>query len=134
MKQEYWKELTEKYFDGETTPAEEASLRRFLSGTEDPAFDDVKAVMGYFSIRKRHRAARRSVRRIMSVAAAAAAISIVAVLGPHVLGRDTCMMVAYGEKTTDKTIVMNDVHDTLTSLFVDDQGPDVAGQLSDLFN
>jgi hypothetical protein len=43
-------------------------------------------------------------------------------------------MVAYGEKTTDKTIVMNDVHDTLTSLFVDDQGPDVAGQLSDLFN
>lgn len=134
MMQEYWKELTEKYFDGETTPAEEASLRRFLSGTEDPSFDDVKAVMGYFSIRKLHRAARRSVRRIISVTAAAAAISLVAVLGLHVLGRETCMMVAYGEKTTDKTIVMNDVHDTLTSLFVDDQGLDVAGQLSDLFN
>ncbi len=134
MTNDYWKSLVEKYFEAETTPEEEERLRGFLAVTEDPAFDEAKAVMGYFSVRNGQRAARSSVRRIMSVAAAAAAISIVAVLGLHVLGRDTCMMVAYGEKTTDKTIVMNDVHDTLTSLFVDDQGPDVAGQLSDLFN
>lgn len=134
MTNDYWKSLVEKYFEAETTPEEEERLRGFLAGTEDPAFDEAKAVMGYFSVRKGQRAVHRTMYGLWRIAAAAAALILVAVLGWRLTDRNACMMVAYGEKTTDKTIVMSDVHDILTDLFGEDQGPDVAGQLTDLFN
>lgn len=134
MTNDYWKSLVEKYFEAETTPEEEERLRGFLAGTEDPAFDEAKAVMGYFSVRKGQRAVHRTTYGLWRIAAAAAALILVTVLGWRLTDRNACMMVAYGEKTTDKTIVMSDVHDILTDLFGEDQGPDVAGQLTDLFN
>ena len=47
---------------------------------------------------------------------------------------DTCVMYAYGEKNTDTQVVLDDVNNTLTTLFSDNPGPDVAAQLMELFN
>ena len=46
MTQDYWKELVERYFEAETTPEEELALREFLARTDDPAFDEARAVLG----------------------------------------------------------------------------------------
>lgn len=52
----YWKWLTERYFDAETTPEEERELCRFLASPEgqQPQFDDVRHVMGYLITGRRH--------------------------------------------------------------------------------
>lgn len=136
MKQEYWLELIERYFEAETTPEEERALRGFLAGTDDPAFDEAKAVLGYFSAQRDRRAARSRVRRLTGFAAAAAGLAVVAILGHSLIPRtdDTCIIYAYGEKNTDTQFVLDDVNNTLTTLFSDSQGPDVAAQLTELFN
>ena len=136
MTQEYWKELTEKYFEGATSPEEERALRGFLARTDDPAFDEARAVLGYFSAQRSLRAARAGARRLSGLLAAAAALAIAAVLGHALFSRepDTCVMYAYGEETTDTQYVLDDVNNTLTMLFGECQGPDVAAQLNELFN
>ena len=44
---EYYLELVERWFDAETSEAEEQELKRFLAGTEDPDFDEARAAFGY---------------------------------------------------------------------------------------
>ena len=136
MTQDYWKSLIDKYFEAETTPEEERALREFLARTDDPAFDEARAVLGYFSAQRSRRATRGRVVRLTGFAAAAAGLALVAVLGHSLLPRtdDTCVMYAYGEKNTDTQVVLDDVNNTLTNLFSDNQGPDVAAQLTELFN
>ena len=48
----YWEELTERYFQAETSEAEEAQLRRFLCSREalDPRFDEVRATMSLLHV------------------------------------------------------------------------------------
>jgi hypothetical protein len=134
--QDYWKELIDKYFEGETSPEEERALRGFLARTDDPAFNEARAVLGYFSAQRSRRAARSRAGRLTGLLAAAAAIAIVAVLGHALIPRtdDTCIIYAYGEKNTDTQSVLDDVHQTLSDLFGDNQGPDVTAQLTELFN
>ena len=136
MTQEYWKELTEKYFEGSTSPEEERALRGFLARTDDPAFDEARAVLGYFSAQRSRRAARSRVSKLTGLLAAAAGLALVAFLGHSLTTRpdDTCVIYAYGEKNTDTQAVLDDVNNTLTMLFSDNQGPDVAAQLTELFN
>ena len=43
---EYYLELVERWFDAETSEAEEKELKRFLATTEDPAFDEARAAFG----------------------------------------------------------------------------------------
>lgn len=136
MTQDYWKELTDKYFEGETSPEEESALRGFLARTDDPAFNEARAVLGYFSAERARRAARSRVSKLTGLLAAAAGLALVAVLGHSLITRpdDTCVIYAYGEKNTDTQAVLDDVNNTLTILFSDSQGPDVAAQLTELFN
>ena len=47
---EKYKAWIDRYFDAALSPSEEAEFRRFLATTDDPAFDGVKAVMGYFAV------------------------------------------------------------------------------------
>ena len=44
-----WKELAERYFEAETTEAEEEALARFLAtpAAQGKEFDELRAVMGY---------------------------------------------------------------------------------------
>ena len=137
MTQDYWLRIIEKYFEAETTPEEELALREFLAGTEDPAFDEAKAVLGYFSAQRSRRAARGRGRRLTALAAAAAGLALVAVLGHALIApraADDCIIYAYGEKNTDTETVINDMNQTLADLFGDNQGPDVTAQLTELFN
>ena len=136
MTQDYWKELIDKYFEGGTSPEEERALRGFLARTDDPAFDEARAVLGYFSAQRGRRAAARGRVRFLTGLAAAACLALAAVFGHSLLPRtdDTCVMYAYGEKNTDTQVILDDVNNTLTNLFSDNQGPDVAAQLMELFN
>ena len=136
MTQDYWKELTDKYFEAETTPEEERALREFLARTDDPAFDEARAVLGYLSAQRSHRAARIRVRTLTASLAAAAAIALVAILGHDsvTLPDDTCVIYAYGEKNTDRQAVLDDMNQTLAELFAGNQGPDVSAQLNEFFN
>lgn len=136
MTQDYWKNLIERYFEAETTSEEERALRGFLASTDDPAFDEARAVLGYFSAQRSRRAARGRVRKLTGLLAAAAGIALVAFLGHALIPRtdDTCIIYAYGEKNTDAQIVLEDVNNTLTTLFGGSQGPDVTAQLTELFN
>ena len=49
-----WLQLAEKYFEAETSDEEERQLKLFLCSAEaqDPAFDELKAVMGYLAVGK----------------------------------------------------------------------------------
>ena len=136
MTQDYWKQLIDKYFEAETTPEEELALREFLARTDDPAFDEARAVLGYLSAQRSRLAARGRVRRLTAALAAAAAIALVAIFNhtPTPGTEDTCVIYAYGEKNTDRQAVLDDMNTTLAELFGDSQGPDVAAQLSELFN
>ena len=46
---EYYLELVERWFDAETSEAEEKELKRFLATTEDPAFDEARAAFGFIA-------------------------------------------------------------------------------------
>ena len=136
MTQDYWKQLIDKYFEAETTPEEELALREFLARTDDPAFDEARAVLGYFSAQRGHRVAKVWVRTLTASIAAAAAIALVAILGHDTvtLPDDTCVIYAYGEKNTDRQAVLDDMNQTLAELFAGNQGPDVSAQLNEFFN
>ena len=75
MTQDYWKELVERYFEAETTPEEELALREFLARTDDPAFDEARAVLGYAAAQRSRHAARASARTLAGVLAAAASLA-----------------------------------------------------------
>jgi len=59
MMQDHYIKLVERYFEAETTPEEELALREFLARTDDPAFDEARAVLGYFSAQRSMRAATK---------------------------------------------------------------------------
>ena len=44
---QYYLDLVERWFDAETSEAEESDLRAFVAATDDPDFDAVRATMGY---------------------------------------------------------------------------------------
>ena len=47
--------LMRRYFEAETTPEEERELARYMARVDDPAFDEIRGVMGYLSDGKRIR-------------------------------------------------------------------------------
>ena len=48
----YWEDLAERYFQAETSEAEEAQLRKFLcsDAANDPRFDEIRATMSYLYV------------------------------------------------------------------------------------
>jgi hypothetical protein len=52
LKPSYWEQLAERYFQAETTEAEEQQLRRFLcsSQAQDPRFDEIRATMSLLHV------------------------------------------------------------------------------------
>ena len=73
-----WKELAARYFEAETTDAEEEALARFLvtPAAQGKEFDELRAVMGYVATgRAVHRKQRTRSIRLRYYAAAAAGCS-----------------------------------------------------------
>ena len=133
----YYLDLAERWFDALLTEDEERELKAFLAGTDDPDFDEVKAVAGFFAAGKAAAKDKASVdarRRSFPWAATvaiAASLALVAVIGLYRRQND-CYILAYGEKSTDPELALADMTATLTGLFGESE--DVGEELFDLFN
>lgn len=120
MDKQYLLDLTQKYFDGLTNDEEEKLLARMITRTDDPDFDEVKAVMGFLSegrARSASRARTIRIRGFIAAAAVAACISVVAITSMN--------------RHEDEDLRL--VTDTLSELF-SYQGPDTDEVLQDFFN
>ena len=137
----YWKALTERYFDAETTRKEEDALKAFAATTTDPDFDDLRAVIGYLTVgRKLHTPVRKAStpRIVLYARVAAAAIFLLIALpwGYHqwqYQQENICVAYVNGERLTDDDEVMRLMKETL--LAINDEEPEMImeKQLSDLF-
>ena len=123
----YWKWLTERYFDAETTPEEERELCRFLASPEgqQPQFDDVRHVMGYLITGRRHH----------PTAAAPAALLIVPPVARYVWqSRNVCVAYVNGQKITDPQQVMMQARRSIEAVADTPGRPNIDSQLNDMFS
>ena len=133
----YYLDLAERWFDALLTEDEERELKAFLAGTDDPDFDEVKAVAGFFAAGKaaaKDKAAVDARRRFFPWAATvaiAASLALVAAIGLFRRQND-CYILAYGEKSTDPELALADMTETLAGLFGESE--DVGEELFELFN
>lgn len=138
-----WLDLTERYFDGETTDEEERRLRHFLASAEasDARFDGIKAVMGFLVVGKRMRQKRLSVAKRQwegwaTITQVAACVAFVLLVGrPFFTSAPTdCMMLSKGQRITNETVVMTEVETTMSDVFNHASAPNVEGQLHEIFH
>ncbi|MBR5100666.1 MAG: hypothetical protein IKX34_05130 [Bacteroidales bacterium] len=115
--------LMQRYFEADTTSEEERELAWYVARVDDPAFDELRGVLGYLSI-GREKKARKAVKvRMYAVAAAAACLVALVAVGLSLrsdglkLIGDLCVSYAYGEKTTDGTAIMASVESSLSDFF-----------------
>ena len=135
----YYMDLAERRFEGLLTETEELELKSFLASTEDPDFDEVKAVASFFAVGKglaagRPAATARPLARgagFRWAAALAACLALVLAIGLYQRQND-CYVLAYGEKSTDVQQAFDDMSATLEGIFGESE--DVGEELSDLFN
>ena len=111
----------QRYWDGETTPAEERKLARYAARTDDPAFEELRGVLGYLSIGRERK--HRQVRPRLVYSWAVAAVALVILLSVGIAsrnkgtGRDMCILYAYGETSTDSEQIMASVDASLADFF-----------------
>lgn len=133
---EKYKAWIDRYFDAALSPSEEAEFRRFLATTDDPAFDGVKAVMGYFTVESARRAApARPARRWLAVAASVAVVAFgVGAFSWIRSERQACRMVlADGQTIYDRDVILADVRSTLDDFFNNEKAADIDGTLNLFF-
>lgn len=126
--------LTERFFDGETSLAEEQELYRLFREGDVP--EDLlqyrEMFIGFEDIRlPQQKASRRKWGRVIGIAAS---IAVLLAVGTTLLtrtGNDECVAYIYGEKCTDKAVVMQQMQATL-----DDMGDisTVDEQMRDFFS
>lgn len=120
MRNNYYKELVYKYFEAETSSREERCLRRFLATTDDPFFDDAKAVIGYLTLEKKlHSSELRADRRRRYLLWVGVTVLAAAMSAIPFLRMDLCIQRADGVTITDEAIVMGDVDAVLGTFFCD---------------
>ena len=121
MNKNYYKLLSQRYFDATLSRRQERRLMRFLSTTEDPDFDEVKAVSGYFAaVRSANGAAVRRIDFRPWVYASVVAASLAVVVGVSLIV-ENARRVRYVESLAS-------MESTLTSIF--SSGADVESELS----
>lgn len=137
----YYIDLSERWFDALLTEDEERALKAFMASTDDPDFDEIKAVAGFFATGKavygaqeeNHRPARqrRTTHQLAWAAiAVAASLALVAAIGLYNQRQNQCYILAYGEKSTDKELALESMEATLSSLF--GTAPDIEKELETL--
>lgn len=133
-----WKELVERYFEAETTDAEEEALIRFLAtpASQGKEFDELRAVMGFAATGRAlyNRQRSRGV-RFRYYAAAAAIMGVMALTTVWQMAERTNVCVAYinGERCTDKEIVFSEAIKSIGKVRHDLPQETVQEQLSDIF-
>ena len=118
--------LMQRYWDAETTPAEERDLARYAARVDDPDFEELRGVLGYLSVGRERRARRFRTVRFYSLAAVAAGIAAVLAVGLGLWSGHThqadplCVRYAYGVQTGDDQAIMASVEASLADFFAGD--------------
>ena len=115
---EKYLELMQRYFDAETSPEEEKDLALYAASTDDPAFEDLRGVLGYIGIGRQKKAKRVRAIRFYSIVAAAS-VAIVTAIGITLSNQDhnSCIRYTYGDKEDDETLIMESVESSLADFF-----------------
>lgn len=129
--------LIERYFDGETSIAEEVVLRQALAHCpwESEAIDNARMVVGYFAAHrhhKSHQATRPLRQRVMGIAAT---IAIIMSIGGYALWHqlrtaDECIAYVNGHTVNDNDEVIALIEKDLSNM--DNAAQGMASQLSSL--
>lgn len=125
--------LTDKFFDGDTTPEEEQELYEYYRQPWEQIPDDLRsncklfrdlAALTTLSPTKQQTAPKHSHR---SRWLAAAAVALVLIVGGTVLYHyqpaEECVAYIYGERVTDRDVVLGEMQKTMTAMTAD--GSDV---------
>ena len=115
---EKYLELMQRYFDAETSLEEEKDLALYAASTDDPAFEDLRGVLGYIGIGRQKKAKRVRAIRFYSIVAAAS-VAIVTAIGITLSNQDhnSCIRYTYGDKEDDETLIMESVESSLADFF-----------------
>lgn len=125
MNKNYYKELSRRYFEAGLSPREDRLLLEFLATTEDPEFNEVKAVAAFFAQgRSVHPAAVVSAPRRTWVPATIAAAAALAIVSVSVL--------IGTEQRHQSADSLASMENTLTTIF--SSGADFESELSELLN
>lgn len=133
-----WRQLTDRYFEAETTDAEEAELRLFaVSDAAGKEFDELRAVMGYIAAGRALQKRPTAILRLKKVRhiAAAAVVAAALLTGWHAIdaNRNECAVYIGGARYTDEAIVIEQLHYSMRGMAEASNATDVESQLSDLF-
>lgn len=111
-------ELMQRYFDAETSPDEEKALALYAASTDDPAFRELRGVLGYLSIGRQKKAKKIRMVRFFSMVAAAS-VAIVTAIGITLSNQrqNSCIRYTYGNKEDDETSIMESVESSLADFF-----------------
>ena len=115
---EKYLELMRRYYDAETSHEEEEALALYAASTEDPAFQELRGVLGYLSIGR-----QKKVKKVRSVSffsiVAAASVAIVTAIGISFSNQShsSCIRYTYGNKDSDETLIMESVESSLADFF-----------------
>ena len=144
--EDYWEALVERYFEAETSQAEEEELRHFLCSPQgsSPRYDEVRAVMGYLAqarsmASKTSHTPSKNKTRWLRPAGIAASITIALGL-TFTAWRATQapaeVYLAYvdGNKITDREAVMQLMQNSLEQMEVNETNTLIEEQLSDMFS
>ena len=135
---QYWLQLSERYFEAETTDEEERQLRAFAATTDDP---DFRATMGYLAVGRRQTAKARPAKSLALTigryAGIAASVLLVFGLTWFVIGQravpEDCVAYVHGQRVDDPNRVIALMQVNLQEMNMDAADDPVENQLRDMF-
>ena len=119
---EKYLELMQRYYDAETSPQEEKELAQYAALTDDPAFVQLRGVLGFLSVGREKKARKHRAVRFYAIAAAAS-VALVATVGISLSNKErsiieeNCIRYAYGVKVEDDAFIMTSVETALADFF-----------------
>ena len=142
---QYWEMLIQRYFEAETTEAEENELRSFLSTSPglDSRYDEVRAVMGYLAVGRslnKKKMARRPSRMIRTMRHVGVAASLALMIGfvsfywsDFISERESYVAYVDGNKITDRAIVSQLMQESFAGVGIGEAESDAEAQLLEMF-
>lgn len=159
---QYYLDLAERWFDAETSEAEEKELRRFLAATEDPDFEEARAALGFLAAQraeisplaslgrddkrvvistKAEGRMEKSRRWLIPAVAVAASLVLAFFFGRMTapvevvpVGAGTCVSYVHGVEVNDEDFAVATMESTLSDFFSPAAAPDPRTDLSLIFN
>ena len=138
---QYWLQLSERYFEAETTDEEKRRLRAFAASTDDPDFNALRATMGYLAVSRRRMSEVRSAKSLSLTigryAGIAASVMFVFgltwfLIGQHTFSED-CIAYVHGQRVDDPIRVIALMQGNLQEMNLDASDDPVENQLRDMF-